>query len=280
MNLHREVSMFKFAVLPYCNAAPLVYYISDYCHLVSQENKYPSEMLNELKSGNADISLMPIVDFLFDDSLKMVSGLGICAKGPVESVLLQSNKPFENIKSIRLFPESKTSNMLIQVLVSQYFGVNHNIKFTTDNITTDAYIVIGDKAIRQNSLEYTFDLSEMWYELTNLPFVFAVWVYNAECACISAIESILKSSKEKGVLNIPLLSQIYAQKLNMSPSYIEHYLTDCLYYDIGSQEIEGINKFKELIDEINENETAIPMRYISPKKKENYEGIRQLYSGE
>ena len=274
---HREVPMCKIAVLPYCNAAPLVYFIPDFCYLSSIVTKYPSEMLDELKSGRVDFALMPVVDFLSDNTLNMVPGMGICASGPVESVLLQSVKPFEKIESIRLFSESKTSNVLIKILISQYFGVDHSIQFTTEDIETDAYIVIGDKAIKQNSSKYTYDLSEMWYKQTNLPFVFAVWVYKTNCSYISKIEPILKSSKEKGLLNIPLLTRIYSEKLQLSPSYIQHYLTECLYYDIGEKEIESINKFDELIKKINQNETIIKVRSISPNNKETHEGIRKLY---
>ncbi len=221
---------------------------------------------------------MPVVDFLQNDNLRMVLELGICAKGSVESVLLQSNKPLENIKSIRLFPESRTSNILIRILISQYFGINHHICFTMNNIETDAYIIIGDKAIKQTKPKYTYDLSEMWYEQTNLPFVFAVWVYKADCPNHEIIESILKSAKQKGVLNIPLLSRIYAEKLQLSSSFIEHYLSDCLYYDVGPQEIEGIEKFDQWITRINHTETTTQVRSISQNKKETHEGIRQLYS--
>ncbi|MBN2591486.1 MAG: menaquinone biosynthesis protein [Sedimentisphaerales bacterium] len=242
--------MFKFAVLPYCNAAPLVYFISDFYHSVSLVKKYPSEMLDTLRTGTIDVALMPIVDFLLDDSLRMVPGLGICAKGSVESVLLQSRKPLENIKSIRLFPESRTSNLLIKILISQYFGDNHNIYFTAENVETDAYIIIGDKAVKQSNSKYSYDLSEMWYEQTSLPFVFAVWVYKEKCSDEGMLESILKSARYKGILNIQFLSRIYAEKLQLSSSYIEHYLTDCLYYEIGTQEIESIKKFSELITKI------------------------------
>lgn len=94
--------MYQFAVLPYCNAAPLVYYLSDFCPSTNLVEKYPREMSDELKSGRVDAALIPIVDFLSDEKLRMVPGLGICADGPVESVLLRSQKPLDEIKSIRL----------------------------------------------------------------------------------------------------------------------------------------------------------------------------------
>jgi predicted solute-binding protein len=70
-----EVLMYRFAVLPYCNAAPLVYYISDFCPSTNLVEKYPREMSDELKSDRVDAALIPIVDFLSDEKLRMVPGL-------------------------------------------------------------------------------------------------------------------------------------------------------------------------------------------------------------
>ena len=62
--------------------------------------------------------------------------------------------------------------------------------------------------------------------------------------------------------------------------HIEHYLTDCLYYEIGTQEIESIKIFSELITKINHNEINIHTRSVSSNKKEIHEGIQQLYPRE
>jgi chorismate dehydratase len=269
--------MFKFAVLPYCNAAPLVHFISESCPSADIVKKYPREMLDELKSNRADAALIPVADFLANDNLRMVPGIGICADGPVESVLLQSQKSLDRIRSIRLFPESRTSNILIRVLISQYFDIDHDICFTMDNVTTDASIIIGDKALRTPKTNYTCDLSDMWSRQTGLPFVFAVWAYKAGHSRHKKIKTILYNAKQKGLGNISMLSRIHAERLNLEPSYIRHYLTDCLYYDIGPREIESMKKFRELITDMNNNDFDVPVLSLPRNKKENDEDIRQLY---
>ena len=200
--------MYRLAVLPYCNAAPLVYYISDFCPSIKLVEKYPREMYDELKSNHVDAALVPIVDFLTNENLRMVPGLGICADGPVESVLLRSQKPLNEIRSIKLFPESRTSNSLIQVLLFQYFGMNHDIHLTYYNQEADAKIMIGDKALCESQTGYTYDLSDMWKQQTNLPFVFAVWAYRADILDRTNISSILYKTKEKGCNNITCHSTI------------------------------------------------------------------------
>jgi len=265
--------MYRFAVLPYCNAAPLVYYISDFCSSIKLFEKYPREMYDELKSNRVDAALIPIVDFLTNENLRMIPGLGICADGPVESVLLRSQKPLDEVRSIRLFPESRTSNSLIQVLLFQYFGANHDIRFTTDDSETDATIMIGDKALCEDQTDYTYDLSDMWNRQTNLPFVFAVWAYQADFFDRTNISSILYKTKEKGCNNISILSRHYAERLNLAPAYIQHYLTDCLYYDIGPREVESIKLFQELTVQISSDDSKVPVFSMPPHGKENDENL-------
>ena len=257
--------MYRFAVLPYCNAAPLVYYISDFCPSTNLVEKYPREMSDELESGRVDAALIPIVDFLSDEKLRMV--------GPVDSVLLQSQKPLDEVKSIRLFPESRTSNALIQVLLFQYFGANHDIRFTTDDPEADATIMIGDKALRGGQTNYTYDLSDMWNRQTKLPFVFAVWAYKADFLDRTDISSILYKTKEKGCNNISILSRHHAEQLNLDPAYIQHYLTDCLYYDIGPREVESIKLFQELTAHINGDDSKVPVLSMRHPGKENDENL-------
>lgn len=269
--------MCKFAVLSYCNAAPLVHYISEFCPSVGLVTKYPREMLDELKSCRVDAALIPVADFLTNENLRMLPGIGICADGPVESVLLQSQKPMDEIRSIRLFPESRTSNILIRILISQYLGIDHDICFTTDNIATDASIIIGDKALRTTRANYTYDLSDMWSRQTGLPFVFAVWAYKTGHSHYEKIKSILYNAKQKGLGSISILSRIHAERLNLDPSYVRHYLTDCLYYDVGPREIESMKKFRELMTYTNNNDFDVPVLSLPRNKKGNNEDIRQLY---
>jgi len=265
--------MYRFAVLPYCNAAPLVYYLSDFCQSTRLMEKYPREMSDELKTNRVDAALVPIVDFLANENLRMVPGLGICADGPVESVLLQSQKPLDEVKSIQLFPESRTSNALIQILLFQHFGANHDIRFTTGDPDADATIMIGDKALCEDQADYTYDLSDMWNRQTNLPFVFAVWACKADFFDRTNISSILYKTKEKGCNNISVLSRHHAERLNLDPTYIQHYLTDCLYYDIGPREVESIKIFQELTIQINGDDSKVPILSMRHSGKENDENL-------
>jgi len=158
-------------------------------------------------------------------------------------------------------------------LFYQHFGANHDIHFTTDDPNVDATIMIGDKALRKGKTDYTYDLSDMWRQQTNLPFVFAIWAYKANFFNRAEINSILYKTKEKGCNNISILSRHHAEQLNLDPAYIQHYLTDCLYYDIGPREIESIKLFQELTTQISGDNSKVPVLSLHHPLKENNENL-------
>jgi chorismate dehydratase len=239
--------MVRFGVLPYCNAAPLVHFIRDCCPSAVEVVKRPMEMFCELRNGQVDVALLPVVDFLSKPGWRMIPGLGICADGPVESVRLHARCPLEEVGSIRFSPESRTSNALIRVLLEPSDGAAREIRYTREDGAADAEVVIGDKALCMKRTDYCYDLSEMWKRRTGLPFVFAVWAYRDGLPQVPAIHSILHQVKSQGLANILNIARLHAYRLNQDPAYLEHYLTDCLYYDVGPREMAGMRRFHELV---------------------------------
>ncbi len=108
-------------------------------------------------------------------------------------------------------------------------------------------IIIGDPAIRlylnQNSF-YLKDLAEWWFELTQLPFVFALWVYRRESIFDTDIfeESYLYGKDH-------LLDII--QKSEFPVDFCQHYFKNALYYEITQKEKESLQKFKEYLEAFN-----------------------------
>jgi len=89
--------MYKFAVLPYVNAAPLVHFLPDMCPGAKLIYLTPRKTLSELTAGRVDAAIVPVVDYLDTPELDMIENLGICADGKVESVLLQCQCPLDEV---------------------------------------------------------------------------------------------------------------------------------------------------------------------------------------
>ena len=203
-------------------------------------------MFSVLASRRVDAAIVPVVDYLDTPELEMVDGLGICANGNVESVLLQCKCPLDQVKIVNLDPASKTSNMLVKLLLEQHFCVRQEIHFCIGAPDANACVVIGDRALRAKPALKTYDLAAEWKSMTGLPFVFAVWAHWKDHPDSRRLSGILHVTKNAGCKATVELSKLYAKKVGLSEAHCRRYLTSCIHYDLGPAEKRGMQLFHEL----------------------------------
>lgn len=144
----------------------------------------PADCARKLLSGEVDLGLVPVAVIPELDEAHIVSKYCIGADGPVESVCLFSEVPLEEIDTILLDYQSKTSVQLVQYLAAEEWSINPQWQAAGSDFLKEikgntAGVVIGDRAFPLlNTYKYVFDLSEEWKKRTGLPFVFACWVSN------------------------------------------------------------------------------------------------------
>ncbi len=238
--------MCKFSVLPFTNAAPLVHFIPQVCPNAKLIYNTPSNTLIDLISGRVDAAIIPAVDYFNTQDLEMVDGLGICSDGNVESVLLQCRCPLQEVRSIKLDPASRTSNLLVKVLIERHFHLPQDVRFSKGFANADACVMIGDRALCAKPAFESYDLGGEWRKLTNLPFVFAVWAYRAWHPESSKLTEILHAARETGRDSVGELSRIYAKRSGISEYRCYRYLTSRICYDVGAREEAGMELFREL----------------------------------
>lgn len=238
--------MSRFLTLPYANALPLVHYIRQVCPQAELLCRTPRWSLEALVAGQADAALVPVVDVFARPELEIIPDLGICADGEVTSVLLQCARPLAEVTTIELDPDSRTSNVLAQVLMQHHFRRSDRVKYAFDGGQGTARVCIGDRALCAEPAYETYDLAGQWKEMTGLPFVFALWVFGRSCTDRRRVSRILYRAKEIGCRSRPALARICAERLGLSQERCLHYLTNCLHYDLGPREQEGMNLFRRL----------------------------------
>ena len=114
----------------------------------------------------------------------------------------------------------------------------------------DAVLVIGDTALTQpwgQVLKYRIDLGHLWYEMTQLPFVFAVWAVRRSFAgkypsIVNEIHKLLLASKKQVYQHIDKVIEVGKNKLNLEQSVIKEYF-DLLYCDLDDQKINAMQLF-------------------------------------
>ena len=144
-----------------------------------------------MAQGDIDLCISSSIEYpRHADEYLILPDFCIGSDGPVESVLMFSTLPIEELsgKEILVTSESATSVILLQILLRRHFGLSDvRIKPVTLSIhealkKAPAVLVIGDTALKAylnipNSAT-CHDLGALWKAYTGLPFVYALWLLN------------------------------------------------------------------------------------------------------
>jgi len=114
----------------------------------------------------------------------------------------------------------------------------------------DAVMVIGDAALTQpweQRFPYRYDLGGLWKQMTDLPFVFAVWVVRQAYAKenpvqVAAARQLLLDSRSKGDGHLAQIIDAGAKKLKLPSKRISDYY-GCLYCDLDEPKVQGMDRF-------------------------------------
>lgn len=202
----------RVAAINYLNTLPFMYGIahSSVCKQIELVACTPSRAAQMLIDGQVDLGIVPVGALENQENLKIVSDYCIGANGSVDSVLICSQKPLDEIDVLYLDEDSRTSAALTKLLAKvfwkiepefkpfdfhklcsvekiktadkdsniSYSGEVHNIQNSLFD-TNNSYLLIGDKALENKSkFKYVYDLAQQWKEFTQKPFVFATWTTN------------------------------------------------------------------------------------------------------
>lgn len=171
--------------MSYLNTKPLLYGLQ---HGPTRDDieltlDYPSNLVKALKNDQIDIGLLPVAALLEISDYQIVSDYCIGTEGEVASVCIFSEVPLDEIDTVLLDYQSRTSVLLCKILFAKHWKKSVQFINAADETYIDkikgnvAGLVIGDRALRiRERFNYIYDLGLGWKEMTGLPFVFAVWV--------------------------------------------------------------------------------------------------------
>lgn len=235
--------------MSYLNSKPLLYGLSlaPIVDEIELTTEYPARLAAQLKAGMIDVALMPVAAMQEIPGAHIVCDYGIAADANVVSVAVFSKVPLEEIKSVILDYQSRTSVRLTQLLFAEHWKKDVAFlpageHFIEEIEGTTAAVIIGDRALEQlPNFPYHYDLSKAWKELTGLPFVFAAWVSNRELPA-----DFIRRFNEANALGMQRLDDIAAEYA--VPYYsLETYYKQNIVYRLGAEERKGLALFLEKI---------------------------------
>ncbi len=242
---HYKMEKIKVSAVSYTNTLPFLQGImdSEVIEEIDLMLDYPSECARKVLENEADMGIIPIAAISKMDTYYLVGDYCIGSKDYVDSVFIFSNKPIEEVDTLLLDKQSRTSNGLAQILLKRYW--KRDVEIVSEG-EADAFVLIGDRTFgKKSTVPYVYDLGHFWKELTGLPFAFAAWVANKKLPdeFLRKFNEALKDGVSRPSDVIPGLPEI--------PGFdYEYYLNESLDYHLTEEKRKAIDLYLKWYKEL------------------------------
>jgi len=248
---------FRIGSVPFLNAAPLTRGLESELVFAT-----PAKLAEMLRRDELDAALLSVTESLLRDRYDILDGVAIASFGEVYSVLLAHRKPLAEVREVFCDTASLASVNLLKVLLAER-GLRPEFKPLASYAAAaqcDFVLLIGDRAIEFQRAPHTheiFDLGAEWLELTNLPFVYAVWalrrgVENRE------LRRELREAKRWGM---ETMETIIETRPEFDEDFRRDYFEWHIHFHLGEDEKRAILRFSELLQKHGLG-PVYPPRYV------------------
>ncbi len=244
----------KVSIVSYLNSKPFLWGLesSAVSLLIDLSVDIPAKVASKLLHGKADVGLIPVAALADLGNYWLVGDYCIGADGDVRTVVVASEVPLEQIETILLDYQSRTSVMLVKVLSRFFWKKEFNWENTCANFEKKlikgktAGVVIGDRVFAvEKKFPYIYDLAGEWKKFTNLPFVFAIWASNTKL-----------NEEFSRLFNLALRSgidMIASRTEALKPDYpgvdLSDYFSRNISFDFDTTKRSALNLFLKLTEE-------------------------------
>lgn len=245
-------SRLRLAAVSFLNTRPIIYGIE---HGLVGADRFelsfdlPSRCAAAVASGAADLALMPIASYASAESgLCIVPGVAIASRGPVRTVLLMGEVPWEEMDTIFLDEASRTSQMLVRLLTHERGLVPRFESVAHDRIVDHVggrrgALVIGDACFHASPrFPHVYDLGAEWTSKVGLPFLNAAWIGRPQAVGPKDVD-LLQASLALGLEHRDAIAQTFAERHGAPVELYRHYFHSNIHYHLGAAELCGAAAF-------------------------------------
>jgi chorismate dehydratase len=273
------VTSLRISIVQYLNTAPLV---RGFTHGPLRD-KYrlaftvPSECAEALRSGAADVAIIPAIEYQRIENLAVIPNLSIASKKAVRSLLLIAKKPAQYARRIALDRSSRSTQALVRILCANHWLITPEFFEAQPDLpamleSADAALLIGDPALRlslaaegvarrdgSGNLLFpaelagvnspaslcVYDVVECWRLLTNLPAVLAIWAARREVVT----EELIRDFQESLAFGLKHIAEIGAEasrELYLPADKLQRYLSHNIDYTLDDENTKGLLRYYEL----------------------------------
>jgi chorismate dehydratase len=254
--------------IQYANLFPIFHYLDKRCDISRYRfiKGVPSHLNKLLREDKLDISPSSSIEYLRNKSkYLLLPCFSISSFGPIKSILLFSKYPLNELdgKLIAVSSESETSSMLLKIILKDFLSLNCRFKSVNDRSvkkalsTFSAVLLIGDTALveanklsssgNRHTVPGIYDLGELWYKYTGLPFVFALWVVKNKTIqlkkeLVKTLSDDLIDARKYAVSSFSSIAKDAPQRKWFSEKELVEYW-ELISYDFTEKHLEGLKLF-------------------------------------
>ncbi|HEX4948886.1 MAG TPA: menaquinone biosynthesis protein [Blastocatellia bacterium] len=259
--------LMRIAASTYLNSAPLVHSFTagmQRNRVIFIGDTAPSRCAQMLASGQCEIALIPVIEYLRIPNLRIVPNVAVASKHRVGSVILAARCPLESVTKVALDCSSRTSQSLVKILLAHRYHSKPVYGERTPDVArgcanmlegTDAALLIGDPTfdLKANAAAmglHIHDLAEEWRAMTGLPFVFAVWAVREDALeDFRRVRLDFEMAKREGIDRIPEIAAQYAATLQRPLPELLDYLRANVNFDLDEENVAGLREYFRLAHE-------------------------------
>lgn len=226
-----------------------------------------------LDRGEIDVAPCSSIEYArHPDGYRIIPDLVIGSCGPVRSILFLSRRHPAELggATVAMPTASATSVVLLKILLARKWGARPDTFWFDQAIDdpfaagADAALFIGDVALRDGlhpELPFRYDLGAVWWEMTGLPFAFAVWqAAGGSDEQLRALHRSLVASRAYGYEHRHDLAVRWAERFGFTPEFLDRYWAG-LSFELDAPMIQGLQTYYRYAAEIGEIPAAPELKW-------------------
>jgi chorismate dehydratase len=221
---------------------------------VELEYLEPGLLADVLGRGQLEAALLPSIEFLSGAGKYFLEGPALIARPSTGSVLLLTRKPVEAVERIAVSEFCRSPVTVTRIVLAEMFGVTPDL-CVCKNIQGnwreeyDGILLSGDRGLqylaeRPEPDALALNIAELWQELTALPLVLGLWVYN-NGALKGRLTKIMVLSRNLGMRNLSRLADGISHTSQYDNELIYDYLSNCWDYQLTDEAMKGLKALEE-----------------------------------
>lgn len=245
----------------FLNVLPLTY---GYEHLgLTPTVGVPTFINGELESGRLDVSQISSIAFAqMSDRLIMLSDVCVRADCDVQSIVLVSRKPLNDLdgEKVILTSKSATAQCLVKIILSKAYDVRPHYEVravAVDNPIDDdatAALLIGDDALytyHHRPADYHCrDVGCEWHNLTGRSMVYAVWAARKDFDDVKGAQKKINGALAYGLEHKADAIRAELGKKPFTFEQLDQYLGGIIKWDLTAEHLKSLRLYYEYAFEL------------------------------